>query len=64
MFRGKTALPPAERLEQDLLFMRERLGADAVQFYDHNFFDREVDMIPLLEVMARQELPWWCFARA
>lgn len=64
MFRGKTALLPAERLEQDLQFMRDRFGVDAIQFYDHNFFDREVDMVPLLEVLAKFRLPWWCYARA
>ena len=64
MFRGKTALPPVARLEHDLAFLKERLGADSIQFYDHNFFDREVDMVPLLEVLARFELPWWCYARA
>jgi radical SAM superfamily enzyme YgiQ (UPF0313 family) len=64
MFRGKMALPPAARLEQDLRYMKDRLGVDAIQFYDHNFFDREVDMVPLLEVMAKLEMPWWCFARS
>jgi anaerobic magnesium-protoporphyrin IX monomethyl ester cyclase len=64
MFRGKTALPPVLRLEQDLTFLRDRLGADAIQFYDHNFFDREEDMVPLLEVLARFRLPWWCYARS
>jgi anaerobic magnesium-protoporphyrin IX monomethyl ester cyclase len=64
MYRGKMALPPAARLEQDLGFLKHRLGVDAIQFYDHNFFDREVDMVPLLEVMAKFELPWWCFARS
>jgi anaerobic magnesium-protoporphyrin IX monomethyl ester cyclase len=64
MFRGKTALPTAMRLEQDLRFMKDRLGMDAIQFYDHNFFDREVDMVPLLEILAKFELPWWCFARS
>jgi radical SAM superfamily enzyme YgiQ (UPF0313 family) len=64
MFRGKMALPPAERLEQDLVFMRDRLGVDAIQFYDHNFFDREVDMVPILEVLAKFQMPWWCFARS
>ena len=64
MFRGKMALPPAARLEQDLAFMKHRLGVDSIQFYDHNFFDREVDMVPLLEVLAKFELPWWCFARS
>ena len=37
---------------------------DAIQFYDHNFFDREVDMVPLLEVLAKFQMPWWCFARS
>src|ERR1700722_11956948 len=64
MFRGKMALPPVERLEQDLRFMRDRFGVDAIQFYDHNFFDREVDMVPLLEVLARFQMPWWCYARS
>ena len=64
MFRGKMALPPAARLEQDLGFLTRQLGVDAIQFYDHNFFDREVDMVPLLEILAKFELPWWCFARS
>ena len=64
MFRGRLALPTATRLEEDLTFLTTQLGADAIQFYDHNFFDREVDMVPLLEVLARFQLPWWCFARA
>ena len=64
MYRGKTALPAAARLEQELGFLRQRLGVNAIQFYDHNFFDREVDMVPLLEVMAKFEMPWWCFARS
>ena len=64
MYRGKTALPTAQRLDQDLGFLHNELGVDSLQFYDHNFFDREVDMVPLLEVLAKHELPWWCFARS
>jgi radical SAM superfamily enzyme YgiQ (UPF0313 family) len=64
MFRGATALPPAERLDRELAILKQGFGADSIQFYDHNFFDREVEMVPLLEVLARHELPWWCYARA
>jgi anaerobic magnesium-protoporphyrin IX monomethyl ester cyclase len=64
MFHGKTTLPTAARLERDLHFLTRELGVDSINFYDHNFFDREVDMLPLLEVLARHALPWWCFARA
>jgi radical SAM superfamily enzyme YgiQ (UPF0313 family) len=64
MFRGKTALPAADRLDQELHYMTKYLGVDAVQFFDHNFFDREQDTAPLLEVLAKYQLPWWCFARS
>jgi radical SAM superfamily enzyme YgiQ (UPF0313 family) len=64
MFRGKTALPPAARLDEDLEFLRSRFSVDSVQFFDHNFFDREQDTAPLLAVLAQHQLPWWCFARS
>jgi len=64
MFGGATALPTAERLARELGYLKHSLGADSIQFFDHNFFDREVEMIPLLEVMAKLEMPWWCYARA
>ena len=64
MFGGTTVLPAVARLERDLRYLKYELGADSVQFFDHNFFDREQDMIPLLEVMAKLEMPWWCYARS
>ena len=63
VFRGATRLPAAQHLEQELTRLRH-LGADSIQYFDHNFFDRERDMVPLLEVLARVQLPWWCYARA
>jgi len=64
MFKGATLLPPAERLDREIRFLKDEIGADSIQFYDHNFFDRESDVVPLLEVLARHELPWWCYARS
>jgi anaerobic magnesium-protoporphyrin IX monomethyl ester cyclase len=64
MFRGATVLPPPARLERDLLWLRDHFGADSIQYFDHNFFDREVEMMPRLEVLAKLQLPWWCYARA
>ena len=64
MFRGKTALPAPGRLDQELRLLSSQFGMDSIQFYDHNFFDREEDTAPVLEVLARLQLPWWCFARA
>ena len=64
VFRGKTALPDAAQLDADLTYLSSTLGADSIQFYDHNFFDREVDMQPVLDVLVRHRLPWWCYARS
>ncbi len=64
MYRGRTAVPPVQRLERDLDELTDRLGVDSLLLYDNNFFDREADTVPLLEVLARRQLPWWCFARA
>jgi len=64
MFKGATALPAADRLDRDLMLLKSEIGADSIQFYDHNFFDREEEMVPLLEVLARHQMPWWCYARS
>src|SRR5262245_58638526 len=64
MWNGTTLLDAPTRLEAALTQLRDRWGADGVQFYDHNFFDREEASIPVLEVLAKLGLPWWCYARA
>ena len=63
MFNGHTQLPAATHLESVLATLRGH-GANAIQFYDHNFFDREETSIPFLEVLGRAQMPWWCYARA
>ena len=64
MWNGKTVIDAPDRLDQSLTRLRDRWGADAVQFYDHNFFDREDNSVPILDVLGTFQLPWWCFARA
>ena len=64
MWNGNTRLDAPTRLEAALFQLRDRWGADGVQFYDHNFFDREESSVPILEVLGRAAMPWWCFARA
>ena len=64
MWNGNTRLDAPTRLEATLGKLRDRWGADGVQFYDHNFFDREESSVPILEVLGRAAMPWWCYARA
>jgi anaerobic magnesium-protoporphyrin IX monomethyl ester cyclase len=64
MWNGKTLLDAPSRLASALAKLRERWGADGLQFYDHNFFDREESSVPILDVLGRAGMPWWCYARA
>lgn len=64
MFNGTTLLQSAAPLAQSLQRLRDRYGANAVQFYDNNFFDREATAIPLIETLVPLQMPWWCYARA
>jgi anaerobic magnesium-protoporphyrin IX monomethyl ester cyclase len=64
MWNGKTLLDAPERLEHALTLLRDRWGADSVQFFDHNFFDGEESSVPILDVLGTLRLPWWCYARA
>ncbi len=63
MFNGHTTLQGPDRLALAMETLQRRFGADAVQFYDHNFFDREDTSIEALRVMARFGMSWWCYAR-
>lgn len=64
MFNGVTRLEAPARITRALSTLRDRWGADAAQFYDNNFFDREETSVPVLEALARLGMPWWCYARA
>jgi len=64
MWNGKTRLEPPERMWNALRMLRDRWGADSVQFFDHNFFDQEDSSVPLLDVLGKLSMPWWCWARA
>lgn len=64
MFNGRTRVQGGHLLADGLAALRRECGADSVQFYDHNFFDRQESSLETLETLARVQLPWWCYARA
>jgi anaerobic magnesium-protoporphyrin IX monomethyl ester cyclase len=64
MYNGLTKLSAPARIAATMRHLRDAYGANAIQFYDNNFFDREDSSLPILEAMAAAPLPWWCYARA
>jgi len=63
MFGGNTLLSGPARTLAAVETLRDRHGADAVQFYDNNFFDSEESAVPMLEALGKAALPYWCYAR-
>lgn len=64
VYDGHTQLQGPDRVLHALSHLRDRFGANGIQFYDNNFFDSERSSIPLLEGLSHLKLPWWCYARA
>jgi anaerobic magnesium-protoporphyrin IX monomethyl ester cyclase len=64
MWNGKTVLDVPSRVYESGVVLRNRWGADSIQFFDHNFFDREDTSAPMIEVLEALRMPWWCYARA
>jgi hypothetical protein len=52
------------RTEAMLRYLAEKHGADAVQFYDNNFFLREDHARELADRLAPLKMRWWCEGRA
>ena len=63
MWNGKTHLEGPDRLLHSLGMLKNRWGADGIQFYDNNFFDHEDSSLPVLDALGTLSMPWWCFAR-
>jgi radical SAM superfamily enzyme YgiQ (UPF0313 family) len=60
---SREKMEPPERTERMLRHLGERYGADAVQFYDNNFFLREDHSRELADRLAPLNMKWWCEGR-
>jgi radical SAM superfamily enzyme YgiQ (UPF0313 family) len=60
---AREKMEPPARTETALRRLVETYRADAVQFYDNNFFLRESQARELAERLAPLALRWWCMAR-
>jgi anaerobic magnesium-protoporphyrin IX monomethyl ester cyclase len=56
-------MEPAERTVSVLTHLKETYGANAVQFYDNNFFLREDHARELADRLEPLGMRWWCEAR-
>ena len=58
-WRGKSA----ERIYRDVKYLKDRFGADAVEFHDNNFFVSEKRTFEFARLIAPEKMVWWGEAR-
>ncbi len=54
-WRGKSA----EGIFQDIRYVKEKWGADSVEFHDNNFFVSEKRTVEFSRLMLPENMPWW-----
>jgi radical SAM superfamily enzyme YgiQ (UPF0313 family) len=54
-WRGKSAAG----IFQDIQFVKEKWGADSIEFHDNNFFVSEKRIVEFSKLMLGQNMEWW-----
>lgn len=54
-WRGKSA----QRIFQDIQWVKEKWGADSIEFHDNNFFVSEKRTVEFSRLMLKQGMRWW-----
>jgi anaerobic magnesium-protoporphyrin IX monomethyl ester cyclase len=63
IFEGRQKCEPPERTASTLAHLKDRYGANAVQFYDNNFFLSESHAREQAERLVPLDMRWWAEGR-
>lgn len=53
----------AQRIYSDVKWMKDRYGANAIEFHDNNFFVSEKRVVEFAQLMLNEGMVWWGEAR-
>jgi anaerobic magnesium-protoporphyrin IX monomethyl ester cyclase len=54
-WRGKSA----EKVYKDIKYLKEKYGANAIEFHDNNFFVSEKRTVEFSQMMLNENMQWW-----
>ncbi|MBP7514069.1 MAG: B12-binding domain-containing radical SAM protein [Flavobacteriales bacterium] len=49
----------AERIHRDIVYLKERWGANAIEFHDNNFFVNEKRTVHFSKLVGPENMGWW-----
>jgi len=53
----------AEKVYRDIKYIKEKWGADAIEFHDNNFFVSEKRTVEFAKLIKPEKMKWWGMAR-
>ena len=53
----------AERVYRDIKYIKDKWGADAIEFHDNNFFVSEKRVVEFSKLILPEKMSWWGMAR-
>src|SRR5664279_1406065 len=53
----------AERIYRDIKYIKDKWGADAIEFHDNNFFVSEKRVVEFAKLILPEKMSWWGMAR-
>ena len=59
IFKARWKGKSAEKMYQDIMHLKEKYGADAIEFHDNNFFVSEKRVVEFAKLVKGKGLTWW-----
>jgi anaerobic magnesium-protoporphyrin IX monomethyl ester cyclase len=62
-YEARWKAKPAEQVYRDVKYIKDKWGADSIEFHDNNFFVSEKRAVEFAELIRPEKMNWWGMAR-
>jgi anaerobic magnesium-protoporphyrin IX monomethyl ester cyclase len=59
IYEARWKAKPAQQVYQDVKYIRDRWGADSIEFHDNNFFVSEKRVVEFSHLIKNDRMIWW-----
>jgi radical SAM superfamily enzyme YgiQ (UPF0313 family) len=59
IYEARWKARPAEQVYRDVMYIKEKWGADAIEFHDNNFFVSEKRVVEFAQLIKGENMIWW-----
>jgi anaerobic magnesium-protoporphyrin IX monomethyl ester cyclase len=63
IYEARWKAKSAEKIYQDIKYIKDKWGADAIEFHDNNFFVSEKRTVAFAKLIKPEKMSWWGMAR-